>query len=70
MILLPFLNIWGKGLVLKYRFCDNGYEGYVGGEELQNFLGIVEHINLLGDARCVTVVGEHLGGAVNNVDRV
>ena len=34
------------------------------------FLDVFEHIDVLGDTRCITVVGEHLGGEVDKVERV
>ena len=34
------------------------------------FLSVLVHIDVSGYARCITIVGEHLGGEVNNAERV
>ena len=34
------------------------------------FLGVLKHIDVLGDALCITIVGEHLKGEFDNTNRV
>ena len=34
------------------------------------FLGVIKHIDVPGDARCITIVGENLGGNFDNVESV
>ena len=34
------------------------------------FLIFLEHIDVPRDARCITLVGEHLGGYLDNVERM
>ena len=73
VLLLQFLHLRGKGLVLEYQFCGNGHEGHVGDRGLLSFchfLGLLENIDVLGDAQFVTIVGENLRGEVDNVERI
>ena len=30
----------------------------------------LDHVNVIGDARCVSIIGEHIGGGVNAVDNM
>ena len=58
---------------LRYGFCTYVHEGYIGDRELfllNLLLGILEHDDVLGDDRCITIIGDHLGGEVDNVDHV
>ena len=34
------------------------------------FLGVIKHIDVPGDARCITIVGENIGGNFDNVESV
>ena len=57
----------------KYSFCGNGHEIYVEYGELCRvclFLGALDYIDLLMYARCITIVGENLGGEVENIECV
>ena len=72
-LLLPLIYLGVKGLSLKYLFSGDVHEGYVGDGELRPFclfMGLLEHIYVLRDACCITVVGENLGGDINNVERM
>ena len=73
VILFPFLRLGGKGLGLKYQFRGDIHKGYFGDGELRPlclFLGVLEHIDVLEDARCITIVGDNFRGDVDNVDRM
>ena len=58
---------------LQYAFWVNGHEGCVGGGELRIlilFLGVLEHVDVLGDALCVNIIRENIGGEVDYVERL
>ena len=67
-LIFPFFCLRVKGLVLKYLFCGDIHEGYIGYGWLHPlciFLVFIYHIDVLRDVHCITVVGEHLRGEVD-----
>ena len=69
----PFLHLGVKGLHPRYRFHGNVYKvciGEGGFHLLCLFMGFLDHIDVFGDVFCVTVVGDHLRDAVNNIEHM
>ena len=73
VLLLHFLHLGGKILVLGYLLCGSGHEEYVGDGYfylLLLFLVVLNNIDILGEACCITVVADYLEGEVNNAKHV
>ena len=67
---MPFLHLGYKGLGLQYVSRGNDHKGYAGDRDfcpLILFLDVLKYADVLGDARCVNIIGEHLRGEVDNV---
>ena len=72
-LIFLLLHLGGIGFFLKYLSCSNVHGGNAGDGGLRPlclFLGVFDHIYVIRDNHCVTVVGEHLSGQVDHVNHV
>ena len=72
-IIFPFIHIGDGGLVLEDEYGGNFHKGHIGYEELRPlslYLGVLDHVDVLGDAHGVTIIGDHFGGDINNIERM
>ena len=54
-------------------FGENVHKGQIKDRELiplSFFLGFLENVDVLGDARSVTIIGENFGGEVDDIYRM